>query len=287
MGLSVVALAGVATLQDLGRSGWRHVGAPPGGAFDAWSLRAANRLVGNADGAAALELALASVTLSAERAVSVAVVGAPCRVVVEGRAVDVDHAIGMLMGSELSITIPEAGCRVYVAVAGGFQAAPVLGSVSGVLVGRGDELAVGLSDGVPGRARLSELPPSLGAGVLRCVAGPDASRLPDFDATVWQVSELLDRRGVRLEGRSVGPVATAVSRPACVGAIQLAGDGTPIVLGPDGPTIGGYRQWAVVISADLDKVGQLAPDDEVRLARVDLDEARAARERRFEGLPEP
>jgi allophanate hydrolase subunit 2 len=110
-------------------------------------------------------------------------------------------------------------------------------------------------------ARLAQAPGSLAGGPLRFVAGPQADcfDLASFQRTEFKVSPQSDRRGLRLFGQCEGTVQELPSEPSCMGVVQVTPSGEPIILGPDGPTIGGYPKIGVVISADLDRVGQLAP----------------------------
>lgn len=117
--------------------------------------------------------------------------------------------------------------------------------------------------------------------LLRVLPGPQASDgLEAFMDEVWRVSPLCDRRGIRLQGPPVGKAQERPSEPSCVGTIQLTGDGLPIILGPDGPTIGGYAKIGVVIDADLDFLARVNPGQIVRFAPVSMERALSLRRER-------
>jgi KipI family sensor histidine kinase inhibitor len=275
------------TVQDLGRHGQRASGVPLSGAADSLSLRLANLLVGNSAGAAGLECTLLGPTLRCERDLTVAIMGAAFPGLPSGRAVR------LVAGSEIALGHATAGCRGFLAVAGGIDVPLVLGSRStlvaagfGGIAGRalraGDRLAVGEPAG-PATA-LEGVPPALRTvrrpGVLRMIPGEQIDLCGD---AVWsrsfRVSSRSDRMGLRLEGqplsgseRQAGMASVAVSP----GTVQLPPDGRPLVLLADAQTIGGYPVIGQVIAADLPLAAQLRPGDEVRMRRATADEAREA-----------
>lgn len=234
--------------------GRRRFGVPAGGAFDQESLALANGLLGNLPDEPALELALGPATFVAEADVSVAVVGAG----VSG------EARRLLAGEEWILEAPREGCRRYLALPGG-------------VAREGDRLRSRSPRRVPER-RLADPPASLRPGPLRVVRGPQADL--GFDALVrqaYRVSSAADRMGLRLEGPATPHTRELPSEPAVPGTIQLPPGGQPILLGPDGPTLGGYPKPAVVVSADLDRLGQLRPGDLVTFEEISLDAARSLR----------
>jgi len=294
------------TVQDLGRSGHEQLGVPSGGAADARSLVAANRLIGNEPGAAALEATLLGPRLRALRDVTTALAGANLEPVVQpgDRPVDISRPIRLEAGEELAFLEagdPERGCRVYIAIAGGIDVPLVLGSRSTSLVG-----TFGGLDGRPLRAgdvlSLFEAGPAAGTNptlvargaapapsptdIIRVVAGPAAGapggdeQLAALLDTTWTVGLDSDRRGLRLEGTvdsGRSPLAASGDRPShgvVVGAIQLTPSGQALVLMPDGGVTGGYPVIAVVVSPDMWRLGQLTPGAEIRFrgARVRLSE---------------
>lgn len=253
------------TVQDLGRPGWAHLGVSRSGAADRAALVRANRLVGNPDGAAGLEATLRGPVLEAEGNLRLAVTGAGD-----------DLVLPLPAGARRRLPDP-AGARLYVAVAGGLDVPPVLGSRSrDVLAGLGppplrdgDVLPVGPAAGAP----TPDLPPVAPArpargAVLTLLPGPwpdlvDRSALP----AVYRVDPRSNRVGVRLAGPRLGPPAGEQPSAGLVpGAVQVPPDGQPIVLLADHPTTGGYPVLGVVPPDQLATVAQLRPGDQVTLA---------------------
>jgi allophanate hydrolase subunit 2 len=184
----------------------------------------------------------------------------------------------MSPGDRLEVLAAESGARCYLAVKGGWQTAPVLGS-------RSCETRLRAGEIVPASARTTSVrrpaEPTWRdpvAGPLRVVDGPDVQAVAGLDALIhgtWRVSGASDRMGLRLDGPPLAgaPAPNRVSTPIAPGAVQLAG-GQLIVLGVACGTMGGYPHVAHVISADLDRLGQLRPGDPVRFQRLSVAEAR-------------
>ena len=276
------------TIQDLGRPGHRAAGVPLSGAADAASLRAANRLVGNRDDAATLELTLLGPDLRFEEDAVIALTGA----VFPG--LPSHSAVRVRAGDTLSLGHATAGCRGYLAVAGGIDVPVVLGSRStfvaaglgglrGALLAAGDALPVGGDRGVPATAGLPQ--PAAVRSVdrvvtLRTIPG---EQFESVGAALWSAthttSSRSDRMGVRFDGAALGDAAAAGSLPSVAvlpGTVQLPPDGRPIVLLADAQTIGGYPVIGHVIAVDLPLVAQLRPGDPVRWQPCTIDEAHRA-----------
>lgn len=283
MSLCVLAPGTCSLLVDAGRPAARGLGVPIGGPADGWALAVGNALVGNPPDAPALEVTLTGPTLVAEADVGLGLFGAPFRMRRDGAPVEPGATFTLCRGQTLHIGGTPRGCRAYLCVAGGFQAPVVLGSRTGLEpLTAGDRLDCAPS-ALPGRG-LGEVPPpdDVGAGVLRALAGPQADWFDNrFYDHEYRVTPASNRMGVRLDGPALArPDRVLVSEPVAPGAVQITNDGWPVVLGVDGQTIGGYPKVAHVISADLDRVGQLRPGDVVRFVRVPGDVAeRLARER--------
>jgi KipI family sensor histidine kinase inhibitor len=286
--VDVVAPGLLTMVQDLGRIGVAALGVPRAGAADPMSLRAANRLVGNADGDGALEITASGPRLRFHHDAHLAVVGR-VEVRVDGRPVDVDTVVPVASGQELSVGATRDHLRCYLAVSGGFEVEPVFGSRSSdVLTGlgpgplrAGDVLGVGPRTRPRGRFDRAAAAHSL-PGVVRVMAGPDAldtDALERLAGEAWEVGPASDRMGVRL--RRPGPLPTAgpgiASRGMVTGAVQLPPDGIPVALLCDHATVGGYPVVATVVRADLGLLGQLRPGDSVRFDPVDQGEADQAR----------
>lgn len=285
MRIEVVEPGALTSVQDsAGRPGWRHLGVPVGGAADPWSARLANRIVGNADPTALLEMTLDGPTLRFEESAVVAL-GGRMRGSVDGLPLVANVARVLRAGAVVRIG-PGDGARGYLAVGGGIAVEPVMGSPAtdlrsgfGGLDGRalraGDRLEIGLATGGPRRwtGRVAE------DGPIRIVAGPHADRISErIDGRRWRVGGAADRTGVRLEG-AVGGGGEVASLGLPIGAIQVPPDGHPIIMLADRPVTGGYVVPSVVITADAGRAAQLRPGDEVSFASVSLADARAARRR--------
>lgn len=298
LGIRVRRPGALTTVQDLGRPGWRASGVSPAGAADPFSLRIANLLVGNAEGEAALELTQTGPELEFPGGAMVAVAGAPIDGLPWGRRVYLSP------GARLRLGAVSGGLRSYLACAGGFGLPRVLG-------GGGTDLRAGFG-GLGGRAlragdwlplRSTEAPrgpvpwhvdPRLRPGwdgevELRVLPGPSAADLPGWSARVFTVGARSDRMGLRLEGEVFAgpPPGDLDSFPVIPGTVQVPPDGRPIVLLADAQTLGGYARLGYVITADLPRLGQLRPGDQLRFREVEIGEARAllaARERRVQEL---
>lgn len=278
--IEIVGLGAPATVQDGGRPGVMHHGVPPGGAWVPELLIAANRAVGNVPGAAALE-AFGRLELRAR--------GRDVRVSVDGEAPTL-----LADGAALTVPAPTRYAVRYVAVDGALAVPEVLGGQGTLWVARlggwegrplrtGDQLPLGPST-TPGTADPSRLTETLDpTAPLRVLLGPDAARFSDAAVQVllgatFSVSPSSDRVGQRLDGPPVphGDEGTGTSRPMVRGAIQVTRSGTPIVLGPDHPTTGGYPLIAAVIRADWGRLGARRPGAPVRFQAVPLEVARDA-----------
>jgi biotin-dependent carboxylase-like uncharacterized protein len=278
--LRVDGLGPSALVQDLGRPGWAHLGVPRSGALDLPAAALANRLVGNDPSAACLEVLLGGLVLTATAGVWVSVTGAPCSVEVDGGAEAFGSAVRLPTGGRLSLGRPVTGLRSYVAVSGGVDVPPVLGSRSTDTLGRlgpaplavGNVLPVGDASSAP--APLDTPRPPV-AGPLRLTRGPRADRVAGdvldlLERTSYTVSPDSDRVGLRLVGAPL-PLASydeLVSEGVVLGSVQVPPDGQPVVFLADHPTTGGYPVVAVVDEADLWQCAQLRPGERVELRRA-------------------
>ena len=305
------------TVQDWpGRQGHWAVGVPPSGPFDDWSFRLANRLVGNADGAPGLELTLTGPTLRFHVPAIIALAGATVEATIDGAAVPMWQALVVPAGAVLRLGgLTGQGVRCSVAVRGGLNVPSYLGAAATFDLGgfggvTGKPLATGdwlpLMRSVPAE-ELAACPPPLPSAVRpRCertwtigvLEGPHAAPdfltpagLREFYATRWSVHHHSNRTGVRLVGPKPGWARTdggdAGLHPSNIhdnayafGAVDLTGD-MPIILGPDGPSCGGFVCPMVVAMAERWKLGQLRPGDGVRfvaLTPAQADELRVVQE---------
>ena len=274
-----------ALLQDLGRERHAHLGVSPSGAADRAALRLANRLVGNPEDAAAVECLLGGLAVTASALHWVAVTGAPTDVLVNGRQVGSHTSLPLRRGDTLVIEAPTEGLRSYLAIRGGFQVAPTLGSRStDVLSGLGPEPltpGVELPVGDP-RQPLPDTdlaPVARPRTTLAVLPGPRRDWFTDeawqtLLTTDWQVSSDSNRVAVRLDGARLERSRTEElpSEAMVRGAIQVPSSGLPLIFGPDHPVTGGYPVIAVLTDRDADHAGQLRPGGTVRfvLAREGL-----------------
>jgi biotin-dependent carboxylase-like uncharacterized protein len=277
--LSVVDPGPLTTVQDAGRPGFAHLGVPRSGWLDPEAARVANRLVGNGRRRAVLETTVGGVVLRAEEALTVAVTGAEADVRVNGLAAAFGEAISLVAGAELTVGPARSGVRSYVAVSGGIDVAPVLGSratdrLSGLgppPLASGDVLPVGPAR--PPRPADAQRPPVVD-GVLRVAAGPRADWLSDgvrrLVAHAWTVATDSDRVALRLSGSALARARTdeLPSEGLVLGAVQVPPDGQPLVFLADHPTTGGYPVVAVVHPDDLWQCAQLRPGDTVSFRHV-------------------
>ena len=295
------------TVQDGGRTGYYHLGIPPSGALDQYSLRAANLLVDNPAGAAALECVYMGPELAFGTDTIVAVTGASMIPKVNGEERPLWESFAVAAGEVLSFGYLTAGARAYIAVSGGIAVPEVLGSRSTYALGAlggfsgrplaaADRLPVGPSAGAaPGRIVPADLRQSLAKEVeLRVVMGLYDHRLTDagrstFLDTTWTLTPVADRIGFRYAGPELETVpreppfgagqdpSNIVDAPYPIGSIQVPGSVEPIILHRDAVSGGGYMMIATVLSGDLDIVAQSAPKTRTRFVEVDLDGALAAR----------
>ncbi|MGE3812115.1 MAG: biotin-dependent carboxyltransferase family protein [Candidatus Nanopelagicales bacterium] len=284
--IEVVAPGPLALVEDLGRPGRAAIGVARSGAFDRGSLRLANRLVGNDEGAAGIETLAGGLALRATVPLVVAVTGADGPVSARGPAGAVRQLprrspLHLAAGDVLELGAPSTGLRSYVAVRGGLAVPRTLGSASfDTMSGLGPApLAVGdrlpLGSAVLGAPHVDHAPARPAAPALRVLPGPrddwfGEAGLAALAGTAWAVSPASDRVGVRLDGDPLGRTRSdeLPSEPMVPGALQVPPDGRPVLLGPDGPTTGGYPVIGVVVDADLDRVAQLRPGELLRLTIV-------------------
>ena len=285
MALIVVQPGASTTVQDRGRPGFREFGVPLGGAFDRASLGLANALVGNDPDCAALEMTLIGGVYRAEVPLAIALAGAPMSAAIRQpsgteRPLQIPQSATLPVGDELILGGSPSGVRAYLAVRGGWQTPLVLGSRSTETRLKAGDVLAARPGSTPTR-RPVEWPwaPTLPNEPIRIIDGPDADpALGDarlLESSDYRVSTRSDRMGLRLEGPPIALKAEddRPSAPVAPGAIQIAG-GRPIVLGVAGGTMGGYLHLAHVISADLDRLGQVRLGEPVTFRRIEIEDAR-------------
>jgi antagonist of KipI len=284
------------TVQDLGREGFGPMGVSPSGAADAVALRIGNRLLGNAEGAAALELTLLGGTFFFREAAVVALTGSNFAPTLDDQRVETWSSVEIRAGQTLQMGPTQAGARSYLCVRGGIDVKLFLGSASthllsglggfeGRALRKGDVLKVArASEGFRtfrkrnlARRALEKLAPRK---VLRVTAGPQSDWFSEevqkmFYAGTYRVTEETNRMGLRLEGAAIASAAGGemISEGVSLGAVQMTAGGLPIILFVEQQTTGGYPKIANVISADLNSLGQLRPRDEIRFESVEMETA--------------
>ncbi|MBF6335312.1 urea carboxylase [Nocardia abscessus] len=299
------------TVQDYpGRIGLWEVGIPPSGPMDDLSFTLANTAVGNPVGVPALECTLQGPQLRFSDTTVVCVTGAPTPVLVDGHPVAMWEPITVAAGAVLDIGAPnDTGLRTYLAVRGGIDAPLYHGSaatftlggfggVTGKAVATGDVLGIAPTAadalGTPAAVPPGDRPEFTHDWQLAVGVGPQTSPAYFTDADMtqfcthpWRVASHANRTGIRLEGpkpawsRTDGGDAglhpsNLHDNPYSVGALNVSGD-TPILLGPDGPSLGGFACPLTVVSAHRWRMGQLRPGDSVRFVPVDDEKAAALR----------
>jgi antagonist of KipI len=283
------------TVQDLGREGFGPMGVSPSGAADAISIRLGNRLLGNAEGAAGLEMTLLGGTFVFPEGAAVALAGSDFGATLDGKPVELWTALEAKPGQVLRLGPTRSGARCYLCVRGGIEAQLFLGSASthvlsglggheGRALRKGDVLRIGTSNRTTPKRRLSmqaleKLSPRK---VLRVTFGPQSDWFAEGPQRVlytqaYRVAEESNRMGLRLEGAAISapPGGEMISEGVALGAVQVPEEGRPIILFVEQQTTGGYPKIANVISADFHTLGQLRPRDEIRFERVGWETARA------------
>lgn len=281
--ITVHAIGPLSLVQDLGRPGRAGIGVGPSGAADRGALLLANRLLGNDPGAAAVEVTAGGLDVEiGDEAITFCVTGARCEVSVDGQPVGSHGLVTVPAGSRVVLGAPIDGLRSYLAVRGGIDVPPVLGSRShDVLSGLGppplrpgDVLPVGRPAGTPVGLDVPPWPRLGDPVVLRAVRGPRADRVSDPDVltrTAWTATDRSNRVGIRLSGSAIEHV-TADALPSeglRRGAIQVPPSGEPVLFLADHPVTGGYPVVAVLLDADVDRAAQVAPGRSVRFRWVD------------------
>jgi urea carboxylase len=289
------------TIQDYpGRIGYWHVGVPPSGPMDSLAFRLANAIVGNPSDGAGLEFTIRGPTLRFRSDATIALTGADFNARLDGIPVPLYTPVVVPAGATLELhAVQGPGLRGYLAIAGGLDIARYLGSAATFILGKfggtpSHVLPYLQPTNTPPRSALT--PPVLSntwdIAVLYGPHGaPDfftSSDIDTFFSTAWKVHHNSDRTGVRLigpkpawarkDGGEAGLHPSNIHDNAyAIGTIDFTGD-MPVILGPDGPSLGGFVCPSTIIDAELWKIGQLKPGDTVRFHAVSLDQATAMRD---------
>ena len=290
MAIEVLDPGLLTTIQDLGRYGFQRYGIPPAGAVDSYALRIGNLLLGNEEGEAGLEVTLLGPTLRFEEDCWIAITGADLGARINDMDAPLWETIPVTQGDILSFAAerPKKGMRAYITVAGGIDIPPILGSkstylranlggVEGRALRQGDRLNI-----KPVQSQHRRLPPEYipryELKSIRVILGPNEDHftpegIKTFFSSEYQVLPESDRMALRLKGPKIEHKkgADIISEPVCTGAVQVPGNGQPIVLLADRQTTGGYAKIGVVISADLPRLAQLQPGDMISFEDCSLE----------------
>jgi antagonist of KipI len=282
--ITVVNAPPFATVQDLGRTGFRDIGVPVSGIADRDSGHALNSLLGNEANAAMIEWAVAGGDLRFDVDGAIALGGAEASCTINGHLLMPWTTIEVARGDTLHIERIVRRRFLLIAIRGGIDVPVVMGSRSTLLsaglggfkgrrLKNGDELRIARHEASTTAIAAAVASPRArrDGDFVHVMRGPQAHHFDEaawatFLGTEFSVSRSSDRTGYRLEGATVSHNAsgTLPSEPACVGAVQIPENGQPIVIMPDGPTIGGYPKIAVIRASSMSDFAQLAPGDPVR-----------------------
>jgi len=316
MSIEVIKPGALSTFQDLGRTGYQHLGIPVNGVMDERAHRLANALVGNLPQSATLEITLMGPVLKFHHEAVIAISGADLGARIEGEPLALDQVAVVAAGSELSFGKRSAGLRAYLAVRGGFAVDAAMGSASTYTRGgygghagrplkKGDLLETGPYVQSSKLARLAQVAKSLSSAFDDAVALPPDAPIrvipgrewtyfspharQALEAAPYRISPQSDRMGYRLEGEKLELTEPreVVSEAVSFGSIQVPADGQPIILMADRQTTGGYPKIGHVCAVDLPRLAQKMPGETIRLKVVDLGTAQRlmlSQERSFAAL---
>ncbi len=292
--IEIVQAGPLVTVQDLGRNGFRHQGVSRAGSLDSLSLRIANRLVGNADAAAGLEMLFGNTRIRFLKEIWFALAGCDCFATLNGKPVHPGWTKRARAGDELIINMPRNGLCAYLALDGGINVPVLMGARSTDLQGgfggwsgrklqSGDLLPVGKKNPKQLKTR-GVLLPELNQAI-RVLAGPEVTQFDSaaqdaFFSHGWKITADSNRMGFRLEGDTLvrSESADLLSHGVFPGTIQVPPNGQPIILAAEAQATGGYPRIASVIQSDLWKLGQLRPGAFVHFRRVTQEEAAQAKQ---------
>ncbi|MEW6341172.1 MAG: biotin-dependent carboxyltransferase family protein [Paraburkholderia sp.] len=316
MSIEVVKPGALSTFQDLGRTGYQHLGIPVNGVMDERAHRLANALVGNLPSSATLEITLMGPALRFHEEAVIAISGADLGAQLNGQPLAIGQMVAVAQGGELSFGKRSLGMRAYLAVRGGFACEPVMRSASTYTRGgygghagrplkKGDLLAIGPAARSSKLAKLSQAARSLSTAFdddvvsapdapIRVIPGREwscfsARAREALNGTPYRISPQSDRMGYRLEGEKLELTAPreVISEAVGFGSIQVPADGQPIILMADRQTTGGYPKIGHVCAVDLPRLAQTMPGETIRLQVVDLGTAQRlaiSQERSFAAL---
>lgn len=308
MSLKVIELGGLATIQDAGRNGWRKFGVPASGPIDVFAFRAANALAGNPGDRAVIEIGLGDVTFQAAQDCVIAVTGVGYHLSIYIWDFPLWGSFFVRAGWKISLSKIDKGMWAYLAVHGGIQTEPVLGSrstylrgVLGGLEGRqlqaGDVISMSAVSHASYQLAACTLPEEArpkynDRPIIDVIMGPQMDyftneSIETFLASEYSISLTSDRMGYRLEGPQLTHRGKTelISEGMTFGAIQVPSNGQPIVMMADCPTTGGYPKIGAVASADLALLAQCVPNkSRIRFRETTVEDAREKYRELMKGL---
>ncbi len=293
--LSILRAGAGATVQDGGRFHYRRFGVTPAGPMDWAAFATANLALGNASDAAAIEIGLGGIEISCDTLVALAFCGGHFAWTRDGTALPAAMRLTLAPGQKLVARAGSWGSFAYLGIAGGIATTPVLGSrathtrahlggVDGRMLQAGDRMPFrGNSNSAKSEAEITAPWLARNSEALRVVLGPQQDYFGDaalaaFFAAEFRITHQVDRMAYKLEGAQIAHSQdfNIVSDGIALGAIQIAGDGQPLVLMADHQPTGGYPKLGYVIRADIVRLAQLRPGETCRFTPVDVETARAA-----------
>lgn len=281
------------TIQDLGRSGYMHLGVGPSGAMDALSAITANRMIGVDDNNPVLECTLVGPEIKFHQSMTIAISGSNMVFTINEQEQPVNKVITVDTGAILKFNSNSAGARAYIAFDRTMAITPELNSVAtqinaqlggyhGRALQTGDTLIFTKTDVRNHAVKLASLPNFSGRYQIRYTIGPETkefshSQKAQFQQQKYKVTNEFNRMGIRLKGSPVNfdDYPTMTSRGLIPGAIQIPPNGNPIISAQDAQTTGGYLRIGQVIRSDLPVIGQLKANDEVQFIEISLEDALA------------
>ncbi len=291
--LHVIKPGFLSLLQDGGRFGHHQIGLTNGGPLDPDAFRWANRLCENSDSATAIEITFGGLQLISAADTRIAVAGADMPLTINGESKALWRSHHIHNGDRIELGYSQSGCRTYLAIADGFQIEPMFDSAATVVregIGGLNGLALQKDDRLDCQATNlkqhqdlqvpTNLQPTYSNYVeLRVIPGFQDSSFSRYQQRLffnsrYSVSDQSDRMGYRLNGPTISSsISTMLSEGICLGAIQIPGDGQPIILLNDRQTIGGYPKIGSVLSIDLAKLAQLQPGADITFTPITIDHA--------------
>ena len=291
MSLTFIKAGLQTSLQDLGRQGQMHLGISNSGAMDPRSMKLANYLVGKPLNSPVFEVTLVGPVIRSESDIAIAICGAQFELAHNGNKVQCNQVVNLNKGDTLEFIRCQQGMRAYIAFTGELKIAPLMASHSTHLIANlgglqgpiRDQQTLNISDSY--HLNQKSLPKDLcpyysGNYLIRCVPSIETSlfksqQLNDFYQHPFQVSNEVNRMGIRLQGKAIktNKAINITSSGLTQGSIQIPPSGLPIISSVDGQTIGGYPRIANVIAVDLPLLGQLRSQDKINFTAVSLDYA--------------